>query len=50
MLYLIIRIEITDAEAKKMTTNAISINSKLLYLCIIRGTMHTIMMIADRIV
>lgn len=43
-------IEITDDDAKKMATNTISINSKLLYLCIILGIIQTIMMNDDKIV
>ena len=43
-------IEMTDADAKKMATNTISINSKLLYLCIILGIIQTIMMNDDKMV
>jgi hypothetical protein len=45
-----IRMEMTDAEAKKMTVKTISINSKLVYLCIIRGIIHMKIINADRVV
>lgn len=48
--YLMMSIEMTDADAKKMATNTISINSKLLYLCIILGIIQTIMMNDDKMV